>query len=414
MARQIFAAEINFQDTPRLVREKFVDSEKNLKRLLSVFRRRVDEVFIFSNKRRFTVYIVHKSMRPLMDFFHDEHPLKGYVQFYYNTSESVTHLMATTSGLLAPVKGDPSVLDEVRKCYELACASSTIGMTLDHAIRRALETGKAVRTKTGIDKFCLSVVDTGIELLYNRLQDMHRMNYLVIGTGEVAKAALDSIAGEGIKSIVIAGHNAVAARRLAEAYNVRCIDISQLPTYLADAGVVISASHKEISAELQVALKDGALKGSEDRIILDFNFPSNFDPDTVGMLAEEYYNLDDLRRIQRSPFECFGGIEAAWRMVLKSSTEFALLLQFLRSSPALNAYLTRQFAMKNTELRLKPKRTIRNILSFLKDDNIPGTASVEKDVNLRLQENNHFPEDAVDVVRNTKGIGRFNFFLAEN
>src|SRR5687768_14619213 len=129
MTRQIFAAEISFQDTPSQIREKFNESEKNVKRLLAAFRRHVEEVFILANRHRFTVYIVHDNLAPLTAFFHEEHHLKGYVQFYYNSGESVAHLMATASGLLSPVKGEGRILEEIIRSFEWACSCSCIGMT---------------------------------------------------------------------------------------------------------------------------------------------------------------------------------------------------------------------------------------------------------------------------------------------
>src|SRR5687768_5489334 len=191
MTRQIFAAEINFEDTPHTVREKFNDSETNIKRLLGAFRSRVDEVFILATRQRFTVYVVHESLEPLTLFFHKENSLKGYVQFYYNTGESITHMMATASGLLSRVKGDTRILSELIQCYHWATACGCIGILLDSALARVIDTGKAVRTQTGIDKFCASVVETGIELLYNRLDNLHTKNFLIVGTGKMARLALE-------------------------------------------------------------------------------------------------------------------------------------------------------------------------------------------------------------------------------
>ena len=203
MTRQIFAAEINFEDTPLHVREKFSSNEKNVKRLLLSFRKKVHEVFILANHQRFTVYILHENLTPLTEFFHDENPLKGYVQYYYNSGESVTHLMATASGLLSPVKGEGRILSEIVQCYEWAVSCACVGMTLDNTLSKAIDTGKRVRTETAIDKFCSSVIDAGIELLYNRLENLHTRNFLIIGTGKMARLALESLTGEGITNIAI-------------------------------------------------------------------------------------------------------------------------------------------------------------------------------------------------------------------
>lgn len=416
MTRQIFAAEINFEDTPLQVREKFNDSEKNVKRLLVAFRANVEEVYILANRNRFTVYIVHDSLKPLMEFFHDEHNLKGYVQYYYNSGESVTHLMATAAGLLSPVKGEGRILSEIIQCYQWATTCSCMGITLDNTLTKAIETGKAVRTQTGIDKFCSSVVEAGIELVYNRLENLHEKNFLIIGTGKMARLALEYLAGEGIRNIAVTGHDEARVSKLAKKFSIRHFQLDSLGHYFVGADVVIGASHLEIPQELIIAQKGQPFAAGDEkhRFVLDLGIPPNFDAETLDAFAEEFYNLDDLRRLQPSPLESFGGLEAAWRMVMKASGDFVHLLQLLNHSPVLAAYLTRQFTLKNGEWKVKPKRTLRNMLSFKWTDSVMGTAQQKETLNARTHVNNYAADNALEAVRNLQVIKKFRFVLSDN
>lgn len=415
MTRHIFAAEINFEDAPLHVREKFNDSEKNVKRLLTTFRARVQEVFILVNRNRFTMYIVSDTLTPLTEYFHIEHNLKGYVQYYYNSGESVTHLMATASGLLSPVKGEGRILSEIIQCYEWATACSCMGITLDNTLTKAIETGKAVRTQTGIDKFCSSVVEAGIELVYNRLENLHRKNFLIIGTGKMARVALEYLSGEGIRNIAITGHDEAQAGKLAKKFSVKHFQLDALGQYFLRADVVIGASHQELPKGLiAVDKRYSAQTEEKSRFILDLGIPPMFDAEIIDMFADEYYNLDDLRRLQPSPLESFGGLEAAWRMVMKVSGEFVHLLQLLNHSPVLSAYLTRQFTLKNGEWKVKPKRTLRNMLTFKKSDSITGTTHAKEVWNARLHVNNYMPENGGDVIRGVQSTRKFRFVICDN
>ena len=413
MTRQIFAAEINFEDTPLHIREKFSSTEKNIKRLLLSFRKKVQEVFILANHQRFTIYIVHESLAPLTEFFHEENPLKGYVQYYYNSGESVTHLMATASGLLSPVKGEGRVLSEMVQSYEWASSCACIGMTLDNTLTKAIDTGKRVRTETAIDKFCSSVIEAGIELLYNRLENLHNRNFLVIGTGKMARLALECLTREGITNIAITGHDGARAAKLAKKFGVRTFDLESIAQYFSEADIIIGGSHQELEKDL-LPVRKGLADEHRNRVILDLGIPPNFDVRTLEMWAEEFYNLDDLRRLQPSPLEGFGGIEAAWRMVMKASNDFVMLLQLLNHSPVLSAYLTRQFSLKNAELKVKPRRTLRSMLLFKKVEDITGTASANNYVNAKAHVNNHLAENGIEVVRNVQGMKKFKFFMSEN
>lgn len=413
MTRQIFAAEINFEDTPLHVREKFSSNEKNVKRLLLSFRKKVHEVFILANHQRFTVYILHENLTPLTEFFHDENPLKGYVQYYYNSGESVTHLMATASGLLSPVKGEGRILSEIVQCYEWAVSCACVGMTLDNTLSKAIDTGKRVRTETAIDKFCSSVIDAGIELLYNRLENLHTRNFLIIGTGKMARLALESLTGEGITNIAITGHDSARAVKLSKKFGIKAIDLDQMAEYFTQADIIIGGSHQELAKDVLPARGTGAAN-HRNRVILDLGIPPNFDLRTLEAWSDEFYNLDDLRRLQPSPLEGFGGIEAAWRMVMKASNDFVLLLQLLNHSPVLAAYLTRQFTLKNTELKVKPRRTLRSMLLFKKVEDIMGTEAVKDYLNARAHVNNHIAENGREVVQNVQELKKFRFFISEN
>lgn len=415
MIRQIFAAEINFEDTPLHVRDKFNDSEKNIKRLLTAFRSRVEEVFILVDRNRFTMYIVNDSLTPLTDFFHIEHNLKGYVQYYYNSGESVTHLMATASGLLSPVKGEGRILSEIIQCYEWATACSCMGITLDNTLTKVIETGKAVRTQTGIDKFCASVVEAGIELVYNRLENLHQKNFLVIGTGKMARVALEYLTGEGLRNILITGHDEAQTARLAKKFAVKNFPLDALGQYFLRADVVIGASHQELPKGLIAVDKRYSSQIEEkNRFVLDLGIPPMFDAEVIDMFVDEYYNLDDLRRLQPSPLESFGGLEAAWRMVMKTSGEFVHLLQLLSHSPVLSAYLTRQFTLKNGEWKVKPKRTLRNMLTFKKMESVTGTTQAKETWNVKLHINNYMPENGLEIIRNVKTTRKFRFVLNDN
>lgn len=412
MTRQIFAAEINFEDAPLHVRGKFIETEKNVKRLLGVFRAKVEEVYILATRHRFTVYVVHEDITPLTQFFHAENNLRGYVQFYYNSGESVTHLMATASGLLSAVKGEGRVLTEITQSYQWAIGCSCLGITLDNALTKAIETAKAVRTKTGIDKFCASVVETGIELLYSRLEHLHSKKFLVVGTGKMAGLALEYLTREGITQIAVTGQDQSRAQQLAKKFGISAFPIDSIGECFLNAEVIIGVAHEDVPFNWKLTEK--GRKEEKTRFILDLGIPPNFDSRAVDPYAAEFFHLDDLRRMQNSPLDSFGGLEAAWRMVMKASNEFVQLLQLLSCSPVLAAYLTRQFTLKKGDLNLKTKRSLRNILLFRKAESVLGGAAADMYVDARIHVNNNVAENGREIVKHVANLKKFKFYLCEN
>lgn len=348
MARQIFAAEISHEDTPLAIREKLAGSETTIVEHLSNLNLLVDEVFVLSTCNRFTIYAVNETITPLTDFFNQFPALKGYTQFYYNTEESVTHLFAVASGLLSPIKGDHEILDQLMIAKKRAHGTNSIGITLDNLLDQAIKLGKRVRTETGIDKFCVSVVDTGIEVLYNRLESLHNKKVLVIGTGKIARMAIKYLYNEGISNVSIVSKDFVRANELAEQYYMTAVHLDDLHEHVKNADVVIGATHYEVSLFPESYLS-GFFEFDKIWFILDFGMPRNFNSKLAEHNAIELYNLDDLKRLHKSPLDAFGGIEAAWAIVMKEAKAFMEVFVQLEFSPVLVAYWNRLLFIKNRE-----------------------------------------------------------------
>lgn len=419
MTNQIFAAEINFEDAPAHVREEFKGTENNIKRILKHLRPVVEEVYALSTHDRFTIYAVHENIVPITDFFHLQHNLKGHVHFYYNTQESVTHLFATSSGLLSQIKGEPRILSEIDKSIQWASACGCLGITLDNLLRKTLEIGKAVRTATAIDKFCVSVVETGIELLYDNLENLHKKNFLIVGTSKIADLALAYLCKEGIRNIVITSHNYGRALQLARQFDVKACSIEKTSHLILHCDVIIGASHQEVKLPFHVppAKNDDAdLQHKKNRFILDFGTPQNFDSKISEVYNAEFFNLDDLRRRQQSLLDSFGGLELAWSMVMKESNKFVYVLHQLHHSPVLTDYLTRLFSLTKSEGNLKLKGTSKNIILCKKSADTTGgnELSGKEYRSAKALVNNHRAENPGDLVRDVKPFKKFKFYLPEN
>jgi glutamyl-tRNA reductase len=419
MARQIFAAEISHEDTPLSLREKLAADEIIVKEHLAQLSCVVDEVFILATCNRFTVYAINNDITPLTNFFAQYPALQGYVQFYYNTEESVTHLFAVASGLLSPIKGDHQIIVQLKEAHQWALDASSIGITLDNLLREAMRVGVRVRTETGIDKFCSSVVDTGIELLYNRLDTLHNKKILIIGTGKIARHALQYLYNEGIQQIEIVSKDYKRASALADQYYVEAVSIEKIHQHVKDADIVIGATHQEISL-----FSDSFLSGFYDHqkvwFILDFGMPRNFNGKLAEHPAVELYNLDDLKRLYKSPLDAFGGIEAAWTIVMREAKTFMEILVQLEFSPVLIAYWNRLLDNKKREMSLLlPK--LENQLSQCDLDKIKKhkyklmkRISGQRWKNSRVLSNNLQAENAGELVRNIDSFSKIKLNLSIN
>lgn len=419
MARQIFAAEVSHEDTPLAIREKLAANEATIKNHLCQLNLLTDEVFILSTCNRFTIYAVCESITPLTQFF-DQYPaLKGYVQFYYNTEESVTHLFAVASGLLSPIKGDHEILAQLREAHRWAREVNSVGITLDNFLRQAQRVGKRVRTETGIDKFCVSVVDSGIELLYQRMDTVHNKKILVVGTGKVARMAIKYLYNEGISDVTIVSKDAGRAHELAKQYYFEADSIENIQELVKKADIVIGATHYEVSLFPESYLS-GFFEHNKLWFILDFGMPRNFNSKLAEHAAIELYNLDDLKRLHHSPLDDFGGIEGAWTIVMREAKGFMEVLLQLEFSPVLVAYWNRMLFIQNRELsKMLPR--LDEELSAVDIQRIKSQASklirsMSGDVaqSCRALENNRRAANGRVEVANVTAVSEMRFSISLN
>ena len=142
------------------------------------------------------------------------------------------------------------------------------------------------------------------------------------------------------------------------------------------------------------------------RIILDFGMPRNFNDSIRKHPLVDLYNLDDLKRLQHTPLDVFGGLDEAWQIIGTESKLFMTVLQELDLAPVLAAYWERLVKLKEEQmLWLLPKlettsehdlelirryahklirsiarEPMRNLRAIADDLQAPGTVKVVQDL----------------------------------
>ncbi len=361
MAKQIFAAEISHEHAPLHIREKLASSEEGVKAYIQQLGKDLDEVFVLSTCNRFAIYGAGESINPLLNFFFGDPELFNYVQFYKSTEASVQHLFATASGLRSQVKGEHQILAQIKQAHKLALSCSSIGLKMDNLLREAIRVGKKVRTETGIDKFCSSVVDAGFSLVEKKLSDLSNRNILIIGTGKIARLALSYLQQEQASNVTIVSHDLDRAVELANHYQAKAGHIENVSHYFMLSDVIIGGTHHEVSlcpkTMHETCMRHTAIfDTTRKHIILDFGMPRNFNDSIRKYPTIELYNLDDLKALHATPLDAFGNLDDAKRIADAEATEFINILQQLELTPILSAYWTRLVNLKDEQLNwLLPK-----------------------------------------------------------
>ena len=197
-------------------------------------RRNVQETVVLSTCLRTEVYAVvdrfHDAVAEIYDVLSEQsgvavEELSAHATIRFD-DDVTSHLFAVTSGLESVVTGETEVVGQVRRAFERAHEEGTSGPVLSALFRHALQTGKRVRTETGISKGTTSFAYAAVTVARGRDQaGLRGARVVVVGAATWASAS----AGRCRKSqrptrrdaVVVANRSSRRARELVRAIRGR-------------------------------------------------------------------------------------------------------------------------------------------------------------------------------------------------
>ena len=210
--------------------------------------------------------------------------------------DAARHLYRVVSGLDSMVVGEAEVQGQVKRAYELALQARTTGPLTNKLFRAALETGKRVRTETGISEGRNSVASVAVELAQRTLGDLASRLVLVVGAGETAELTARALAARGVEPAFIANRRYDRAIGLAQRFGGRAIRFEELPEQMVKADIVVSSTssphhviEREALAEVMAA-RDG-----RPLLLIDLAVPRDVHPDCRDLDGVGLFDMDDLQ-----------------------------------------------------------------------------------------------------------------------
>ena len=174
--------------------------------------------------------------------------LTGSAYVYYG-DRAVQHLLAVACGLESMVVGESQILGQVRQAIRLASQQGTLSRELSDLGRLALRTGKRAHAETGIDAAGQSLVSLGLERAAGLLTrpsgtaaPLSGLSVLVVGAGSMSALAVATAMRQGAERMVIANRTRRSAERLAAKFGAITIGLTELPSAIADADIVIACT----------------------------------------------------------------------------------------------------------------------------------------------------------------------------
>ena len=218
--------------------------------------------------------------------------------YSHRNCDAARHLYRVVCGLDSMLIGEAEIQGQVRRAYEAAVAAGTAGPFTHRLFGAALQTGKRVRTETGLGVGQLSLPGAAVALMRRTLGTMDGRCVVIIGTGETSELTARALAVTGARPVFVASRRRQRAISLAQRFDGTSIELDRLPEALIDADVVVSATAsphlllEETEMAEMMAARDG-----RGLLLVDLAVPRDIDAACADVPGVTLHDIDALQAI---------------------------------------------------------------------------------------------------------------------
>lgn len=298
------ACGLNHKTAPLYVREKFALSAKNSNQLLHSFTDtlNIDEAAILFTCNRTEIYCNADDSSKIIPWISDTQnlPIESITPYFYTHHENagIKHLLRVGSGLDSMMLGEPQILGQIKKAYNLASEAGTIGSHLNSIFQFTFKMCKKIRTNSGIGKNPISIAYAAAQLVNKTFNNFSNLNVFLIGSGETSTLVAKYLQDAGVKKFMVTNRSYDKAEQLAQKLSGKNISILDIAEHLAEADIVISATSCPLPF-ISKSMVANALKkrAHKNMLFLDLAVPRDIEEDVAEIPSVSLYNIDDLQNV---------------------------------------------------------------------------------------------------------------------
>ena len=324
----------------------------------------VSEMVILSTCNRTEIYAVapEEDFDALEAFLSDARNVPAEVLrphlYRYRDRDAVAHLFRVASGLDSLVLGEPQILGQVTRAWELARGQGTVRAVLGRLFQAAVHTGKRARTETAISHNPASVATMAVHLAAEVVQDLPEARVLVLGAGEMAEQAVEALRVRGVSRIRVMNRTLSKAEALASRWGGEATTFEALVPSLAWANIVLSstgAPHTLISPR---HVREAFARRERPLVLLDIALPRDVDPEVGELPHVRLYDLDALQEhLEDALASRRAAVPQVEAIVEEEVANFMAYLQTLDVVPIISAIRARAEEVRRAEL----EKTLRKM-----------------------------------------------------
>ena len=170
-----------------------------------------------------------------------------------------------------------------------------LGPILKRMIQKSLETGKYIRTNTGIDKGAVSVSYAAVEQVTKKFK-LSNSKFLCVGLGETSRLVIKHLKQKKISNIKITNRNKNKAIDFCNELGYTFIDFENFKDEIKNSDVVFFSTSSKKMLLNKREIKEIVKLRNNKLILVDLSVPRNL-PSDLNIKKLELINIDNLKDV---------------------------------------------------------------------------------------------------------------------
>ncbi|MFN2581278.1 MAG: glutamyl-tRNA reductase [Candidatus Dormibacteria bacterium] len=280
----------------------------------------------------------------------DEHHLARHLTQRWD-ADAVHHLFRVAAGLESMVIGEAQVLGQLRDAHRLAQAAGTLDARLDFVMRRAISTGKLVRSATEIGRGAGSLSEVAVDVARSVNGSLRDRGVLLVGAGKMSALAASRLQEEGAR--ILTTSRGDSKTQLARVVGARAVGMDALVDIAPSLDVLIcstTSAQPVITAALVGAMQQRRHHAA--LCIVDIAVPRDVECEAATVPGVTLVDIDELgRRLDRHLSSRARHVPEAERIVHQELRRtMAVIGERDAASPTISALLRRAEGLRRREV----------------------------------------------------------------
>jgi glutamyl-tRNA reductase len=370
---------VNHQTAELSLREELAFTEEEILQALADWRRsddqsipQVDELLILSTCNRVEIYAIAdqwafsqlesylctvKSVSPRV--------LQGHL-YQLGDEQAIDHLFRVAAGLDSLIIGEPQILGQVSRSFQLAHEQNVVGPVLARLFQTAIHTGKRARSETAISQSPTSIAAAAIRLVEELVTNLPNATIGILGAGEMAELAAGALQKRGVWQFSFINRTLKRAVSLSDKYGGEALPLSCLSEQLVKLDVLITstgAPHPLIDHALVREVM--SRRAGRQMIFIDIAVPRDIELAVGDIPGVHLYDLDALQQfLERALAERKVEVPRVEAILSEERGEFLNYLATLEVVPVISAMHQQAEDIRKAEL----EKTLRHLPNLTAED----------------------------------------------